>query len=108
MWLATKFGFYSIVKSSINSDDYMIRGRIRNDLENIRNHCDLEQEVIETSDSDYRYRLIINKTELLDVMTKLGEALDYNNFKGKIGVTTDQKDKLYAYHKVWSIMYEFQ
>ena len=108
MWIASKYGFYSIVESSLKKGDFMVRARVRNDLENLIKQYDLSAQVIETLDSDYRYRIILSKADVCDLLFSLGSEIDYSNFKGKISQTEDQRDKLHAYHTVWNALYNLQ
>jgi hypothetical protein len=108
MWVASKYGFYSIVESSLKKGDFMVRGRIKKDLENLINNYDLKYEIIKTLDSDYRYRIIMPKSAITQLLFQLGEDIDYSNFKGKIAATPDQYEKLDAYHSVWKAMNRLQ
>jgi hypothetical protein len=106
MWLATQYGFYSIVKKA--EDTYFVRARVRQDLVNLVNLLDLETEVHEWDQADYRYRIVVNAQRLIVIMTKLATTLDYPNFKGRIGELEDQRNKLGSYHKIWSAMADLQ
>ncbi|MDQ2730039.1 MAG: hypothetical protein M3Y56_00130 [Armatimonadota bacterium] len=101
MWLMTKYGFYSIVDKK--PDEYHVRSRERLDLENLIAAIPLAgATIIETPEADYACRIIINKDTLLPLLSRLGETLDYSNFKSKIDSTPDQKHK--PYHKVWDVL----
>ena len=79
MWLATKFGFDSIVQKQAASDgspDFHVRARIRTDLENILAATGLCREIHEWPDADYRYRVLLDKEELAQLMTVLTGTLD--------------------------------
>ena len=106
MWLATKFGFYSIVrKEPADERDgavFHVRARLRHDLENLLHAAGLRKEIEEWPGADYRYRFLGTEADVHQVMACLAATLDYNNFKSKIGRTPDQKEKLDAYHTVWS------
>ena len=55
--------------------------------------------------SDYPWRAILpNRVELLKLMEKLGNSVDYPNFKATVGTRKDQKDRITAYHQIWAIM----
>jgi hypothetical protein len=107
MWIASKYGFFSIVKSSQVNSEWMIRGRVKNDLALLKEAVEISSEILETLDSDYRYRLIVNQAELSQVMNAFS-AIDYSNFKGHIATLPEQRHKLDAYHRIWSIMYQTQ
>jgi len=106
MWLATKFGFYSIVQKEPADEStaavFHVRARLRHDLENLLQAARLRKEIEEWPGADYRYRFLGTEADVRQIMACLAAHLDYNNFKSKIGCTADQKKKLDAYHKVWS------
>ena len=106
MWLATKHGFYSIIQKE--QGVYYVRSRIRKDLENLLQACGLDHEVNSWPTADYRYRIIVGPEDLLKVVVALTATLDYSNFKGCVAQQDDQRDKLGAYHEIWSVMAEFQ
>ena len=107
MWLCTKFGFYSITRKK--ADEWHVRGRCEKDLVNLKKDCDLREPVIRTAPADYRWRIVIEEKVTMDrVFQVLWDTLDYSNFKGKIGQTPDQRDKLNIYHGWWDDMYGFQ
>ncbi len=101
MWLMTKYGFYSIVRKEANG--YHVRARERKDLENLVQYVPLPQaEILESEHTDYRFRIIVKKEDVLAVLRFLGDNLDYGNFKNTIDRTPDQKRK--PYHEVWRVM----
>jgi hypothetical protein len=106
MWLATQYGFYSIVKKA--EDTYFVRARIRQDLVNLIDLLELETEVHEWAQADYRYRIIINLETLLEIMVQQAATLDYPNFKGRIYEREEQSHKLGTYHRIWEMMADMQ
>lgn len=104
MWLFTTSGFYSIVKHRTDPDTFMIRARVKGDLENLRSLTQMEQPVITTPDADYPFRLIVSGAQKAQVIEALGEAVDYPNFKSAVGKLQGQRAKLTAYHDVWHTM----
>jgi hypothetical protein len=102
MWLATQYGFYSIVQKA--EDTYFVRARVRQDLVNLVGLLDLEAEVLEWEGADYRYRIIIDLETFLEVMVHLATSLDYPNFKGRIYEREEQSHKLGAYCRIWETM----
>lgn len=79
MWLATQYGFYSIVKKA--GDTYFVRARVRQDLVNLINLLDLDAEVLEWDQADYRYRIVVNAQRFYVIMTKLSTTLDFPTSK---------------------------
>ena len=112
MWLATKFGFYSIVQKQALDDGgspcFHVRARVRTDLENLLTATGLQREILEWPDADYRYRIIIDAEDLTHLMLVLVENLDYGNFKSMIAATPEQRGKLHAYHEIWEVMARLQ
>ena len=106
MWLFTQSGFYSIVQKQ--PDEFHIRSRRQGDLENLKRLAAIEADIIVTRDADYRYRLIVTRSQAVSAVTALAEDLDYGNFKGKVSATPDQQSKLGVYHKIWSVMHGSQ
>jgi hypothetical protein len=109
MWLATKFGYYSIVNSEIDGK-IVIRGRKISDIRNLINsvrslrNCKL----VVTRKNDYICRIFVDLQQLADVMSLLILNLDYSNFKDMIYKNKDQKDKAPYYTRIWNVMYEYQ
>lgn len=105
MWLATKFGFFSVVQNTRlpRSNGYVIRARVKRDLVLLSKAMWPGPVVglITTKDADYRYRLEISQDELRDLMIFLAAEVDYSNFKGMIEKSPTQKDKLHGYHEMW-------
>lgn len=106
MWLATKHGFYSIVQKDQGS--YHVRGRVRQDLQNLLQLIGKDLPIHEWVTADYKYRVIVGKEDLGEIMAALTSSLDYPNFKAKIASLPGQRQKLRAFHQIWSIMAALQ
>ena len=106
MWLMTQHGFFSIVRN--DADRYYVRARVKADLENLNRLMGWDGEVLEWPSADYRYRLVVSRPDMLALLAAIGEAVDYGNFKGRIGELPGQREKLAAYHEVWALMNRFQ
>lgn len=106
MWLCTQHGFYSIVRK--NPGEFHIRGRLRQDMENLLELCAARWQVIETKNDDYRYRIVCGQAEVSEVISKLATSIDYSNFKSRVHSTPDQVDKSSAYSSLWGNLYELQ
>jgi hypothetical protein len=106
MWAATVFGWFSIVRKQ---DGFHVRARQRQDLASLCKKAGIAEEKISTWPSaDYRFRVVLDKDEYIAVMATLTDAVDYDNFKNKIGSLREQRDKLSPYIRIWSEMYEYQ
>ncbi len=64
----------------------------------------LTAEIKHTPDHDYPYRITLNGEEVQKVMARLGETIDYPNFKNRIHELPQQKNKNSAYMQIWSTM----
>lgn len=104
MWLMTKHGFYSI--SQKGKGQYHIRARERQDLENlITNHGPLRRhKIVESTEADYPYRVIVTESVLDEVMTFFTATLDYSNFKETIHHMPNQSRKNLPYAKIWWVL----
>ena len=54
------------------------------------------------------YSIIADEIDLVNILNVLQSDLEYENFKNMVGRHEDQRDKLDAYHKIWSVMYNYQ
>ena len=106
MWIASQFGFYSIVCK--DEDQFHVRARLKGDLQNLLEATGLEEEIHESDYSDYKYRLVVGHDAVRKITSALAETLDYPNFKNKIAETPSQEPKLDAYHQIWGVVYEEQ
>ena len=96
MWIASKFGFFSIVRK--NPGKCHVRARMREDLENLIAASGIEAEILTWDESDYRHRVIVEESVVEKIMATLAETLDYDNFKNKMARTTpdDAARKIYS------------
>ena len=102
MWLATKHGFYSIVKKE---DGFHVRARIKKDLENLLKECGYSRHRIQEDElADYRFRAIVSQIGIDRIFETLSKGIDYDNFKNKIRDTEDQFDKMLPYGTIWLSM----
>ena len=106
MWLCTQHGFFSIVQKQ--PGEFHVRGRLRQDMDNLVKLCGVKWPIIETKDGDYRYRIVCGQAEVSEVMAKLATSIDYSNFKSRIHAQPDQADKSGAYSKLWGNLYDLQ
>ncbi len=108
MWVFTKHGFFSAVQTREDKDKIMIRSRNKDHLVNLMVECSLKLDVITTMDSDYRYRIIVSKPVLVDMLTFLALDIDYSNFKDAVYDEHGRCDYERALHEVWYSMYKTQ
>jgi ADP-ribosylglycohydrolase len=103
MWIASKNGFFSIVQHRDNTEQVLVRARVKKDLAEIFP----EDRIVHTPGADYHWRVFATKKEMGEILLRQMVELDYPNFKGKIAKTPNQADKLEAYHQIWSVMHDY-
>lgn len=118
MWLFTQYGFYSVVcardlaSSSAQVDPYtfMVRARSRKHLESLQTHFSQlgASEITETSNTDYRYRMVVTKTVWVEVARELAAEIDYGNFKDQAESRSHDDQYVDALHAVWEVMERLQ
>jgi len=111
MWLYTKLGFFSIVhKPPCKKDELLVRTRCREDLEalskKLNQSSDFKGTIIESSNSDYAYRMVVPRSILAPFMAAMVMNLDYRNFKATIPYNDQPRHE--AYFKCWEVMNEWQ
>jgi len=80
MWLFTKNSFISVVQHRERPDDVLVRARVRKHLERL--FSNEAKEIYTDEGADYKYRLLISKKELAEVVSAyIMQRLDYDNFK---------------------------
>ncbi len=85
-----------------------MRSRLRKDLQNLLQLTGKEHVIQAWDGADYRYRIVVPQSDFIEIMAKLALALDYPNFKSQIARLPDQREKLHAFHEIWSIMADLQ
>ena len=122
MWLFTQYGFFSAVCARagdgsqgnvVDEGRVMVRARLRGHLEGLKLRFPEVLggvEIVETPDTDYRYRLFMEKSVWVNVVTVLSEELDYDNFKSKVGQNLEAVGGEYerSLHEVWDTMQRLQ
>ncbi len=122
MWLFTRHGFFSAVCARqgdgkhgrpIDPARLMVRARVRGHLEALKNQfpdllgqCDIR----EFAGSDYAFRIFVDKLVWSQVLSRLAEETDYDNFKSEVARHQGRAGAAYerSLHEVWSVMYKLQ
>ena len=119
MWIFTKYGFFSAVCARqgsgkqgqpVDADRIMVRGRVRSHLEALKKRFpDLlgEYDIQDAAGTDYAYRLFIQKSAWMQVVSGLAEETDYDNFKSEVAHTRGH-DFAHALLGVWSTMHDVE
>jgi hypothetical protein len=101
MWIATNKSFLSVVENSKNKNQFVVRARVDGDLEEFFGY---DIDVIESADSDYRFRVFVDKAIFKHKMMDNINSIDYFNFKDSV---KDFERKTW-YMKIWHIMFQVQ
>ena len=122
MWIFTRYGFFSIAcadkpgSGDIDPDVVMVRARLKEHLLNLQerfNDLSLAKLPIESStNTDYRYRIVMPKAEWLAALTELAAEQTWANFKNEASRFSRCKKMVHAYvdalHTVWDVMHRLQ
>ena len=101
MWGFTRHGFYSVVQKP-GDQELTIRSRVRTDLERLKLHyLPKLSEIVETTDSDYRFRAKATHAAFADALYHIAQDIDYPNFKDTIA-QEQGPDRAKAYNSVWA------
>lgn len=108
MWLFTRYGFYSV---SVQGGKTVVRARLRKHLDaliarfpTLLDACKVES----SANTDYRYRIRLEKELWSQVAAELVSEQDWSNFKNEVHRTNGSDSYEMACHKVWSVMYQLQ
>jgi hypothetical protein len=102
MWIFMNNAFFSIVQNRDEPKQVLVRSRVKQDLLNAFG----DHEVIEMDDSDYRFRMFLDKEFVSEQVKSHIQNINYDNFKNSIS-KDDQERKSY-YMRVWEVMYAWQ
>ena len=117
MWLFTRYGFFSIACASKPSGELdpralMIRTRQKAHLNNLQARFPTlaGTAIITSLDSDYRYRIVVPKSDWVTTVAELAEEQVWSNFKNEATRLRDSVTREYvsALHEIWSVMYGVQ
>jgi predicted lipoprotein len=105
VWIATDFGFFSIVEKPWDKAQgtLTVRARVRGDLVNFIQRAGASTSIADDAEADYHYRIQVRKA---DVATVLGEAvlgIDYSNFKNQVAIRQGSK-RAAVYAAVWGVL----
>lgn len=106
MWLITTIGFFSVVQKP-GDTDLTVRARVRADLEALREYMPELTPIVHTPHSDYKYRARISHAAFGRGLARLGEKIDYDNFKSRVSVIQGHK-RASIYARVWEDLMELR
>lgn len=118
MWLFTRYGFFSAAcaleeNGAIDKDTIMVRSRAKRHLLNLKKRFSgLSTDILVDSGTDYRYRMIIPKSQWAEVVSEIASEQTWSNFKNEAArfarVNGDPTGYVHALHDIWGTMYELQ
>ncbi len=96
MWIFLNNSFLSIVADRDNTDNLLVRARIKGDIDRVFP----EIKAIHSPKADYAYRASIPRNEVSKAIEKYINSINYDNFKDSV----QEHDRHDAYFDVWSVM----
>ncbi len=99
MWIYTVQGFVSIVEDDHRKGYFKVRARFAGDLEAIFPRA----KVLETDSRDYRFRVVLPREAVANVIKAQIEAIDYNNFK-----SAAQPERHSILARIWGVLFAEQ
>jgi len=108
MWIATTFGFFSVVAHRTLPGCLLVRARVRGDLEQLIKRLPFyplgggsEPTITDhTGDSDYRYHAVVPRRDFVNAWFTLVDGIDYDNFKDAVHERQGMERAL-LYSNVW-------
>lgn len=122
MWIFTKYGFFSAVCARtgdgrhgqpVDTERIMVRARVKKHIEALKERFPKEIgdcDIFEDHNTDYAFRMFVNKAVWVRVLAATAEETDYDNFKSKVARQQGPDGAPYehALHEVWAVMYRLQ
>jgi len=102
MWIAMNDSFVSIVADREYEMGVVVRARVKEDL--VALFPDHQKDIIESEDSDYRFRLFLDQQYVAMTIEERVMGISYDNFKNSV----KQGWRKAAYTKIWEVMYTVQ
>lgn len=104
MWICLNNAFLSVVDLvPRDPDKLMVRARIKGDIRRVFPHA-VERESRPEEFRDYRFRAIVDRRLVADMIAASIQAIDYSNFKDSVR----ENDRHDAYLSMWSAMKRYQ
>lgn len=105
MWIATDFGFFSIVEKEWDKadDTLTVRARVRGDLVSFMSLAGEQAVIVEDAEADYHYRIQLPRSVVGTTLMRAVDFLDYSNFKAQVGQTQGGK-RAAIYAAVWGVL----
>ena len=109
MWIITKIGFFSIVQKPWDkpTGTLTIRARVHDDLVRLKAFLPDMSDIIDSHDSDYRYRAFAARGSVSAAIANLSADIDYDNFKSEISASQGCA-RATLYGEIWQVLYGLQ
>jgi hypothetical protein len=111
MWVFSSIGFFSAVSGrtvdfKVDPLKIVVRARVKDHLiALIKKYSVLNgTEITQSTSTDYRFRIVVDKMTWVEVMMSLTEDIDYTNFKSSV----PNGDYHNSCMRVWGVMHELQ
>jgi hypothetical protein len=108
MWIFTPEGFFSVVTAEEFGEELMVRARDGIDLDRLREtHFHELGPNMELTGRDYPVRAFTTHADFARCLSRLANALDYDNFKGAVA-SRHSRTRAHIYGDVWSACRQIQ
>jgi len=110
MWiLHPSVGFLSVVEKPFDkpTGTLTIRVRVHDDLVRLKTFLPSMGPIIESLDSDYRYRAVAKREAVMAAMSMLARDIEYDNFKSEVS-SRQGYARAALYGEVWHVLYRLQ
>jgi hypothetical protein len=119
MWIFTVYGFYSVACADkqdedgnwcIDPDNLMVRARVKQHLENLKERFGLDGKIVESSGTDYLFRMFVPKQVWAACLEEMAKEQSWSNFKSECEHHIGRVGKPYvnALHRIWHVMFGLQ
>jgi hypothetical protein len=108
MWIFSKDGFLSAVRNINGDNTIVVRARRKDHLKALVSKLDRSVDIRCTGGTDYRYCIFLSGDEYSTLLSKLGDEIDYTNFKRSVQEAGADFQYCNALFYVWAAMKEIQ
>jgi len=110
MWLFyPKYLFMSVVENMNDQTHSTLLVRFRRKANAVAFMSDFPVGVLKTTpDHDYKYRLVVPKEVMAEIIHKLVQNIDYGNLKDEAENRSKDSEESVLLHRVWDLLYEHQ
>jgi hypothetical protein len=106
MLVFTKDGFFTAVFKACEKDEVMIRAKSKTDLQALMKKTATNSPIQETSESTYRFFVVLKKSTWIQYLSDYVNGLDYETVRDNI-VSRNDAARRKAYQTVWMAMHNW-